>query len=187
MIIKPNGKCELMYIDFTGARSGVLFSRFGITKFSRLYNSFDGLIPLWYDSLCRASDTNLDLVSESILLYTFSRLQMDTDKNNSLTNKILEITEERFMDSSLSISTIAADLSYNPKYISHLFKKKMGVSYSEYLCNMRIKYAVSLLEHGIDSIKNTAFLSGFSDPLYFSTVFKKNVGISPKEYVSRLK
>ena len=54
MIINPNGKCELMYIDFLGARSGVLFSRFGITKFSRLYNSFDGLIPLWYDSLCRA-------------------------------------------------------------------------------------------------------------------------------------
>ena len=47
---------------------------------------------------------------------------------------------------------------------------------------MRIKYAVSLLEHGIDSVKNVAFLSGFSDPLYFSNVFKKVVGVSPKEY-----
>ncbi len=187
MIITPNGKCEFMYIDFEGVRSNTLFSRFGITKFSRLYNSFDGLIPLWYDGLCRASVENLDLVSEGILLYTFSRFKRDTDENNSLINKILDITEERFTDSSLSITTIAKELSYNVKYISHLFKKKIGVGYSEYLRNIRIKYAVSLLEYGIDSIKNTAYLSGFSDPLYFSTVFKKHVGVSPKEYVSRLK
>ena len=187
MFIQPDGKCEFMYIDFEGARSDTLFSRFGITKYSRLYNSFDGLIPLWYDGLCRASEENLDLVSEGILLYTFSRFKRDTDENNSLINKILEITEERFTDSSLSITTIAETLSYNVKYLSHIFKKKMGIGYSEYLRNIRIKYAVSLLEYGIDSIKNTAYLSGFSDPLYFSTVFKKAVGVSPKEYVSRLK
>jgi AraC-like DNA-binding protein len=44
---------------------------------------------------------------------------------------------------------------------------------------------VSLLEHGIDSVKNVALLSGFSDPLYFSTVFKKDIGISPKEYMKK--
>ena len=50
---------------------------------------------------------------------------------------------------------------------------------------LRIKYAVSLLEHGIGSVKNVAFLSGFSDPMYFSTVFKKVVGVSPKDYMLR--
>ena len=58
----------------------------------------------------------------------------------------------------------------------------MGLGYSEHLRNMRIKYAVSLLEHGIDSVKNVALLSGFSDPLYFSSVFKKTVGVSPRDY-----
>ena len=60
----------------------------------------------------------------------------------------------------------------------------MGVSYSEYLRTLRIKYAVSLFDHGIDSVKNVALLSGFADPLYFSTVFKKYTGLSPKEYKS---
>ena len=77
-------------------------------------------------------------------------------------------------------------LSYNPKYVSHIFKERMNLGYSEYLRTLRIKYAVSLIEHGIDSVKNVALLSGFTDPLYFSTVFKKITGVSPKDYKSRL-
>ena len=52
---------------------------------------------------------------------------------------------------------------------------------------MRLKYAVALFDSGVDSIKNVAALSGFSDPLYFSSVFKKSIGISPKEYTKKIK
>ena len=174
-----------MYIDFGGARADTLFSRFCINRINRLFAGFEGLIPLWHDSLCRASDINLDLVSEGILLYTFSRMAVDNDEKNSIINRIVEITEENFTDPELSVTALAKELSYNAKYISHLFKEKTGISYSEHLRNLRIKYAVSLLEHGIDSVKNVALLSGFTDPLYFSTVFKKTVGVSPKDYKKR--
>ena len=60
------------------------------------------------------------------------------------------------------------------------------MSCSEYLRTVRIKHAVMLFDHGLDSVKNVALLSGFSDPLYFSSVFKAEVGISPKEYKERL-
>jgi AraC-like DNA-binding protein len=52
---------------------------------------------------------------------------------------------------------------------------------------LRIKYAVSLFDRGLDAVKNVAVLSGFSDPLYFSNVFKRTVGMSPKEYLSTVK
>ena len=45
--------------------------------------------------------------------------------------------------------------------------------------------AQSLFNEGLDSVKNVALLSGFSDPLYFSKVFKKRVGCAPTEYISR--
>ena len=61
----------------------------------------------------------------------------------------------------------------------------MGVGYAEYLRSLRIRYAISLFDRGIESVKNVALLSGFADPLYFSTVFKKSVGTSPKEYVKK--
>lgn len=182
MFVTADEKCEYMYIDFSGMRAELLFQRFQINEKNRVFAGFDGLIPLWHESLSRASNENLDLASESILLYTFSRMGGIFSKKDDVITKVLEITEERFTDSELSINAIAQELSYNVKYISHLFKKKMGVNYSEYLRNMRIKYAVSLLEYGIDSVKNVAFLSGFTDQLYFSAVFKKVVGVAPKEY-----
>lgn len=173
---------EYMYIDFEGLRAEELFKRFYITVNNRIFSGFDGLIPLWHESISRASETNIDLASESILLYTFSRLNVVPNVKNELINKIIELTEENFTLPELNVAEVAKELSYNAKYISHVFKEKMGVSYVEYLTNLRIKYAISLLDNGIDSVKNVAFLSGFSDPMYFSTVFKKIVGTSPRNY-----
>lgn len=184
--IESEDECEYFYIEFAGGRANSLFSRFCINKSSRCFDGFDGLIPLWHESLLRASEINLDLAAEGILLYTFSRLAFNANEKNNIISKIIEITEQSFNDSELSISKIADMLSYNSKYISHIFKEKMGISYSEYLRNIRIKYAVTLLEHGLDSVKNIALLSGFSDPLYFSNVFKKTIGVSPKEYKKKL-
>lgn len=180
--ISPDDGCEYMYISFSGGRSDSLFSRFCIDKSNRCFSGFDGIIPLWLESLGRANEKNIDLASESVLLYTLSRFTKEISVKDDLLNRILKLTEEQFSNSDLSITKIAEKLSYNPKYLSHLFKEKMGITYSMHLRNLRIKYAVSLLDHGIDSVKNIAYLSGFSDPLYFSSVFKSVVGVSPKEY-----
>ncbi|MBE6815155.1 MAG: helix-turn-helix transcriptional regulator [Ruminococcaceae bacterium] len=177
--------CEFMYIDFDGTRATELFRRFAIIDSNRKFQSFDGLIPFWKESLSRASKENIDLSAESILLYSFSRFSALTKKGNPLVNKIIELSEENFKSNEFSINSIAEELGYNSKYISHIFKEKTGVTYSEYLRDLRIKYAVSLFDHGLDSVKNVAVLSGFSDPLYFSTVFKKCIGVTPKEYKIR--
>ena len=127
----------------------------------------------------------MDLAAESVLLYTFSRLFGSSVKNSGVVGKMLSMTEERFTEPTLSLSTLADELSYNTKYLSHIFKEKMGMGYSEYLRDTRIKFAVSLIDRGLDSIKNVALLSGFTDPLYFSTVFKKQIGMSPLAYIQK--
>ncbi|MBQ2968588.1 MAG: AraC family transcriptional regulator [Clostridia bacterium] len=179
---KLSDGAEYLYIDFAGNRAEALFQRFGIHKSCRLFPGFDGLLPLWQDSLARATELSIDLASESILLYTFSRLNSMQAEENKLLKQIVELTETQFTDPALSITSVANVLSYNPKYLSHFFKARFNISYSEYLRNMRIKYAITLFDHGIDSVKNVAYLSGFSDPLYFSSVFKRVVGMSPKMY-----
>lgn len=183
--IKANDTCEYMYISFSGLRAEFLFDRFSVSKTNRIFYDFDSLIPFWQDSLLRASDVNIDLISESVLLYTFSRIINEKSEKNTLVNNIIEFTEDNFQNPSLSLNEMAKALSYNAKYISHFFKENMGMGYSEYLRTMRIKYAVTLIDLGLDSIKNVALLSGFNDPLYFSTVFKKQLGITPKEYKLR--
>ena len=186
--VEPKDDCksvEYMYIDFGGVRADELFRRFDISTAARLYQGFSGLLPLWKEALSRADEKNIDLAAESIVLYTLSRFSEDSSNKNALMGRIISLTEDRFNDPYLSISQIALELGYNPKYVSHLFKQKSGTSYSEYLRSIRIKYAVTLFDHGLDSVKNVAILSGFSDPLYFSTIFKKMMGMTPKEYKAR--
>ncbi len=171
------------YIDFEGFRADELLHRFSISPANRQFKGQDGLIPLWDESLLRASEKTIDLAAESILLYTFSRLFASGSERGGIVDQIIRITEEHFNDPELSISQVAQTLSYNSKYLSHLFKEKMQVNYSEYLSTIRLRYATTLFDHGLDSVKNVALLSGFSDPLYFSNVFKKQVGVSPTEYI----
>lgn len=178
---------EYFYIDFSGNRCDALFRRFGINVGVRAFKGYDGLIPFWHDSLLRASNENIDLLAESVLLYTLSRLKCEEKENGSIIQQIIDITEENFADPQLSIAEVSKMLCYNSKYLSHLFKQKMGVGYTEYLRVFRINYAIVLIEHGIDSVKNIASLCGFSNPQYFSSVFKNIVGVSPVEYKSSKK
>ena len=184
---EPTDECEYMYIDFDGVRAGELFRRFLIGEYNRCFSGFESLIPFWNDSLARADSETVDLASESTLLYTFSRMSGENTEHNDLVSKIIEMSEQNFADPDLSLASISEQLSYNPKYISHIFKQKTGRGYSEYLRTLRMKYAVTLFDYGIDSVKNVALLSGFTDPLYFSSVFKKHIGVSPKDYISRKK
>jgi len=39
----------------------------------------------------------------------------------------------------------------------------------------------------ISSVKDIAYLCGFSDPLYFSRSFKKYIGQSPKDFIKNIK
>ena len=180
---KPESDTSYQYIDYKGTRTDSLMRRFSVNRENRSFKGFDGVIPLWKESLTRADEENLDLAAESMLLYVFSRLNSQTQERTNVINEVITYSERCFTNASLSLSSVAENLNYSPKYISHLFKRVMGVSYTEYLRVLRIKYATSLLDHGIDSIKNVAVLSGYSDPLYFSTVFKNTVGMSPKDYL----
>lgn len=184
--IVSDGSCAYMYIDFGGMRAQELMLRFGIGTRNRAFAGLDGLIPLWNESLLRASKDTVDLAAESMLLFSFSRLTDGRTSRGELIGRILMRIDERFREIGFSVSTLAQELGYSPKYISSVIKQKTGTGFSEYLQKRRIAYAVSLFDHGLDSVKNVAFLSGYADSLYFSTAFKKHTGISPREYCSRV-
>lgn len=173
-----------LYIDFSGDRADELLRRFELTPLTRTAPGQESLLPLWQESLIRASEDTVDLVAESLLLFSLSRLTGARGGEGGLVGRIIAMTEECFRDPTLGIAEIAHELSYHPKYLSHLFKSKTGVGYSEYLRSVRLKYATALFDHGIDSVKNVALLSGFSDPLYFSGVFKRAIGVSPTDYIA---
>lgn len=177
---------QYMYISFDGGRSDELFSRFGIHPGRAVFDGHEGLLAFWQSAILKATPENLDLISESVLLYTFSELSPpENSEEQNLFSMILKHIDDHYTDSSLNLSAMAQQLGYNSKYISRIFKSQMGITFSAYLTNVRIQNAVFLMEQGVTAIKNVALLSGYKDPLYFSNVFKKAVGLTPSEYISK--
>lgn len=83
----------------------------------------------------------------------------------------------------LSLSDIAQQKHINYCYLSLLFKEVAKVTFQDYLMEIRLNHACSLLQTGKYKIKDVAELSGFSDQHYFSKTFKKITGHTPKEYL----
>lgn len=81
-----------------------------------------------------------------------------------------------------NVSEIAEKLSYSEYYLSHLFKRKMGITIKEYLTNKKLSYAMQLLETSEMSVEKISDSLGFSSAHSFRRMFKKYAGLSPREY-----
>ena len=84
--------------------------------------------------------------------------------------------------SGLTPKKVAEFVSLDEKYLYSLFKSYLGVSIQEYLNNLKVEKAKTLLENSTLNISEIAYSLGIDDPLNFSRFFKKIVGVSPKEY-----
>ncbi len=62
------------------------------------------------------------------------------------------------------------------------FKLYTGSTPLNYILNIRISNAQSLLENTKYNITEIAAITGYDNPLYFSRLFKKQTGLSPSEY-----
>ncbi|MBR6728256.1 MAG: AraC family transcriptional regulator [Clostridia bacterium] len=175
-----------IYICFSGRRAEELLERIGFSVTNCVFEGYGHLADFWLDCLKSANDSNIDLLTEAVVLYSFSHLRPDRTKQSDLLTRIVALTNERFTKFDFSLSALAAELGYDPKYLSAFFKKQKGVAFTAYLRDLRIRRAIFLMDQGVVSVKNIALLSGFSDALYFSRVFKESEGISPKSYLELL-
>ena len=176
---------EYFYIAFQGRRAEELAYRFDAGGANAVLNGYEELIPFWTECQSIADEDNIDLVCESVLLYSLVKLKPIKKEKNDVISKVISITQNSFTNADLSISSIASELGYDSKYLSTLFKKKKGINYTQYLKEQRIRHAIFLVEQGVTSVKNVALLSGFSDALYFSKIFTSAVGIPPKAYIQK--
>ncbi len=82
----------------------------------------------------------------------------------------------------LTLEMVASKAFMNPKYFSHVFKKEMGVAFSEYVINLKIQHACRLLETTNYPAYRISIECGFSDPSYFNRVFCAQMNMTPQTY-----
>jgi len=85
-------------------------------------------------------------------------------------------------DQVLSLEKISSLFFLNPSYCSFLFKEKTGINFSDYVNQVRVGHAKSLLQSSNEKVYKIARMLGFDNVKYFFRVFKKLTGQTPEEY-----
>lgn len=184
-----------MYINFLGTRANIILDRLGVTMTHYYFPAFPELRAFWEPAI-RNYPNALDLISESVLLYTFSALteRVISESNDHISpgasemiKQIKKYVDDNYYDPDLSLESVAAHFSYNKTYLSSAFKKQMKTGFSNYLNVIRCRHACRLLGEEFTTTQEIAFRCGYNDPMYFSKVFRQKFGISPRDYRASLK
>ncbi len=99
----------------------------------------------------------------------------------NLYGKILSLLHTGYTQK-IKIGDIADKCHYSPSFISRYFKKKSGVTVSEYLAALRMEKAKKLLLNSDMRIEDIAASVGFFDTNYFISFFSRYYGCPPKRY-----
>lgn len=112
----------------------------------------------------------------------FMQLKPEVSSYREIIRQVMKIVERDYKKE-IRLAEIAKELHINASYISRLFKEEVGVNFSDYVLNYRIKKAkMYLLQNKEASMLEVAEQCGFNSQQYFSKVFKRLVGYSPREY-----
>lgn len=73
------------------------------------------------------------------------------------------------------------------EHLTRVFKKYTGVTPTQYINDLRLEYAASLILDNETDISDACFLSGFNNISHFYHQFKKKYGCSPKQYYEKMR
>jgi len=82
----------------------------------------------------------------------------------------------------ISLQEVAREMQVSPTYLSRLLKQEIGVSFVEYLTQVRLRKAIQLLNDPTLKIYEIAERVGYKSQHYFCTAFKKVLDVPPAEY-----
>ncbi len=106
-------------------------------------------------------------------------------QTNSVINDVLEYINGHFTEN-FNINYIAEKFSLNNSYLSHLFKKHIGISLWNYVIIKRINLFNDLISKG-GSTEDSCYKVGFQNYSNFFRLYKKHMNMTPLEFKKKTK
>ena len=110
-------------------------------------------------------------------------------KAGELMESFKELMAEKkpYLDSRISIDTVAARLGTNKTTLSKLINDRFGMNFRQLLNSYRVKEAVDLFSNDSSlSIEDLRKASGFNSVSTFTSSFSRFTGYTPAEYCKRV-
>jgi len=115
------------------------------------------------------------------LLASESYNEQEQNFSNDRMTKVLHYINTSYQQK-VELKKVASIANLHPSAFCRYFKEKTGKSLSEYVNNMRLRYACRLLLEGKLSVSQICFESGFNNLSNFNRTFKKQTTYTPTEY-----
>lgn len=181
---------SVIYLDFNSTNLKEYFTYKSINFEQTIFPGQEDLLSTLSSAVSMVRNYNSNTIISACVLYVLSILSTivkdnQNDKPKSVFDEIIDYVNANFNDPMLSLKKLEEVFSYSIKHLSRLFTVNLGVGFSKYLNDLRLSFAVKLLDDGETLVKNIAYACGFLDPLYFSRVFKKRFNVSPTEYFKK--
>ncbi|WP_260871298.1 AraC family transcriptional regulator [Paenibacillus sp. Y412MC10] len=103
----------------------------------------------------------------------------------NITRRIVDIVQEQY-GQDISLDYCAAVMNFNPAYISRVFKKEMGVSFSEYISEYRMNIAKNLLATTEMKVSEIGRKVSYTNISAFIRTFRRAFGLTPGQYREQL-
>ncbi len=120
--------------------------------------------------------------------YCLERLPFTGAKHHitgdSLINESLKIIETS-PELEITVRELSKILGLSEVNFSRRFKAAVGIAPIQYITNLKMRKAATLLLKTEMSIEDVSVLCGFENQFYFANVFKKHFGMPPTSYRKR--
>ncbi|WP_027085789.1 response regulator [Cohnella panacarvi] len=138
--------------------------------------------PDWLQAI-RNAQTKYEFI-EAVNLGASSVRTIKVQRNKAYSLAVLKALQliHAGYQEGIHLEEIADRLHITPEYLSSLFTKEVGQTYSSYMKEYRIQKAKELLSRSGMKTFEIAQSVGYPDAKYFSRVFREASGLSPGEY-----
>ena len=103
------------------------------------------------------------------------------EKKNQRMKRITAYINDHYTEP-IRLSELADIEGLTTTHISHLFKDYYGITFQNYLTNLRFEKAITFILNTRLSQMDIALSCGFSDTKYLSSIIKKRLGCNLSEY-----
>lgn len=103
----------------------------------------------------------------------------DKAKPNDTIRDIISYVNDHYKEK-ISLDNIAAQTGFSREYFCRFFKQHMGVTFLQYLNEVRISHAGRLLMNTDMSVAEVMRTSGFTNQTIFNRTFKELYGMTPR-------
>jgi two-component system, response regulator YesN len=103
----------------------------------------------------------------------------------NIAERLVQVIHARY-EQELTLESLAAEMNFHPVYISRVFKKELGVPFSEYLSSYRMRMAKLLLETTSLKVSEIGEKLQYRNISAFIRSFQRAHGITPGKYRERL-